>query len=114
MTACFAPTDLSALFDYLKDIPDAETFLTGYFGADRSRWPDFCGEYETNYDSFRLERVFMEGDKLLGRASNEDREGFVFRLIPVADDRFIRKDGMAELKFGDGCVVIDGVECRKK
>ena len=81
---------------------------------DRSRWPDFCGEYETSYDSFKLERVWMEGDKLFGKASNEDREGFVFRLIPVADDRFVRKAGMVELKFADGCVILDGVECKKK
>lgn len=81
---------------------------------DRSRWPDFCGEYELNYDSFKLERVWMEGDKLFGKASNEDREGFVFRLIPVADDRFVRKDGMVELKFADGCVILDGVGCKKK
>ena len=36
--SCFAPTDLPALFDYLKNVPDIESAMTAYFGPDKSQW----------------------------------------------------------------------------
>lgn len=34
VVSCFAPTDLPALFDYLKDLQDIEKTLIAYFGPD--------------------------------------------------------------------------------
>ena len=40
VTACFPPTDLPALFDYLKNAPEIRAVMAAYFGADESRWPE--------------------------------------------------------------------------
>ncbi len=40
VTACFAPTDLPALFEFLKDWPGIDQTMTAYFGADRAAWPE--------------------------------------------------------------------------
>ncbi len=37
--ACFAPTDLADLFEYLKDAPDIEQAKAAYFGPDKEQWP---------------------------------------------------------------------------
>ena len=36
--ACFAPTDLNALFEYLKDVPDIRAAMKAYFGPDEDAW----------------------------------------------------------------------------
>ncbi|MBQ8162714.1 MAG: alpha/beta hydrolase [Clostridia bacterium] len=38
VVACFAPTDLKALFTYLKDAPDMDNVMAAYFGQDRNQW----------------------------------------------------------------------------
>ena len=45
VAACFAPTDLPALFDYLKAVPDIEAGMAAYFGTDRSRWADVMARF---------------------------------------------------------------------
>ncbi|MBR3503995.1 MAG: alpha/beta hydrolase [Clostridia bacterium] len=40
VVACFAPTDLPALFEYLKNAPDINAVLAAYFGPDETRWPE--------------------------------------------------------------------------
>ena len=45
VTACFPPTDLSALFDYLKNAPEIHAVMAAYFGADESRWPEVMNAY---------------------------------------------------------------------
>ena len=47
VVACFAPTDLTALFTYLKDMPNGERTLTAYFGPDSARWPEAMRELST-------------------------------------------------------------------
>nr|SIP63220.1 Esterase/lipase [uncultured bacterium] len=40
VVSCFAPTDLPALFEHLKNAPDIRTVMAAYFGPDESRWPE--------------------------------------------------------------------------
>ena len=43
--ACFAPTDLKALFDHLKDWPGIREAMTGYFGPDDTVWDEVMRLY---------------------------------------------------------------------
>ena len=38
VVSCFAPTDLPALFAYLKDVPNMNAVMTAYFGQDSAKW----------------------------------------------------------------------------
>lgn len=40
VVSCFAPTDLTALFAYLRDLPNMRAALTAYFGPDETRWAE--------------------------------------------------------------------------
>ena len=40
VTACFAPTDLEALFSYHKNMSNGDRALTAYFGSDKTRWKE--------------------------------------------------------------------------
>lgn len=40
VVSCFAPTDLPALFEHLKDVPDISRTMTAYFGPDPEKWQD--------------------------------------------------------------------------
>jgi len=40
VVSCFAPTDLPALFDYLKDAPGIDAAKAAYFGADQEKQGD--------------------------------------------------------------------------
>ena len=53
VAACFAPTDLPALFDYLKNAPNIQAAMAGYFGPDPSRWQEVMERYSPVY---RVER----------------------------------------------------------
>ncbi len=52
VVACFAPTDLPALFEHLEDAPDIRAVKAAYFGADEARWP---GEMRRWSPVFRVE-----------------------------------------------------------
>ena len=45
VTACFAPTDLPALFETLKALPNIDQIMTAYFGTDRSAWDSVMKRY---------------------------------------------------------------------
>ena len=49
VVACFAPTNLVTLFEYLKDYPDATRILTAYFGPDAENWPERMRAYSPVY-----------------------------------------------------------------
>ena len=42
VVACFAPTDLPALFEHLKDAPDIRNVMTAYYGPDEAKWQDMA------------------------------------------------------------------------
>ncbi len=71
VTACFAPTDLPALFDYLTDLPDIDRSIAAYFGDDpagqreamRLYSPVYRVKDGVNYPPFLL--LHGTGDKLV-------------------------------------------------
>ena len=81
---------------------------------DKSKWEAFCGKYEHpgNAD-FIVDEVFLKDGELHARAIDDDGDELEFRLYPIGEDKFGRKGGMLELTFGDGCLMFDGLTCKK-
>ena len=81
---------------------------------DRSKWESFCGKYEhPENGGFIIDEIFMQDGELHANAVDEDGGSLTFRLYPIGENEFGRKRGMLDLKFGDGCLMFDGVTCRK-
>ena len=81
---------------------------------DRSKWESFCGKYEHPEDEdFIIDEIFMKDGELYADAVSEDYSEFTFRLYPIGENEFGRKGGMLDLKFGDGCLMFDGIICKK-
>ncbi len=87
---------------------------------DKSKWEDFCGRYEHPEGAdFILEEVFMQDGELWAKAilsgDDYDNQGEVsFRLYPIGENEFGRKGGMLKLKFGNGCLMMDDITCKKE
>lgn len=81
---------------------------------DKSKWPDFCGEYETLCKAFMLKKVWMQDGNLYGLANNEVRDDITFKFLPLGENLFGRADGSVRITFGDNCLVIDGITCKKQ
>ena len=81
---------------------------------DKSKWSDFCGTYEQLCEDFRLEKVWMQDGDLYGKACNDpEGEYFTFKLLPIGENVFGRANGGVKITFGDNCLVIDGIICKK-
>ena len=81
---------------------------------DKSRWESFCGKYEHPEDEdFIIDEVFMKDGELHAKAVDEDGDDFSFRLYPIGENEFGRKNGMIKLAFGDGCAIYSGLTCKK-
>ena len=81
---------------------------------DKSRWPDFCGEYEELVEAFMLKKVWVKDGDLYGLACNDPKEDyFAFKLLPIGENTFGRAKGNVRITFGDNCLVIDGITCKK-
>ena len=78
----------------------------------KRRRKSFCGKYEQNAEDFRIEEVYMEDEKLFVRVITEEGEK-VYELYPIGKNTFGRKGGFAKIEFGDNCLVIDGITCKK-
>ena len=72
----------------------------------------FCGKYEQNVEDFRIDEIFMEDETLFARVITEEGEK-VYELYPIGKKTFGRKGGFAKITFGDDCLVIDGITCKK-
>ncbi|MBQ5991620.1 MAG: GNAT family N-acetyltransferase [Clostridia bacterium] len=72
----------------------------------------FCGKYEQNVEDFRVDEIFMEDETLFARVITEEGEK-VYELYPIGKKTFGRKGGFAKIEFGDNCLVIDGITCKK-
>ena len=72
----------------------------------------FCGRYEQNDPDFRLDEVYMEDGTLYAKVADEEGEK-VYELYPIGKRTFGRKGGFAKIEFGDNCLVIDGITCKK-
>ena len=86
---------------------------------DKSKWESFCGKYEHPEDEgFVIDEVYEKDGDLWAKAiiddDDYDEQGeFSFRLYPLGENEFGRKGGFLNVKFGDGCLVMDGITCKK-
>ena len=78
----------------------------------KRRRKSFCGKYEQNAEDFRIEEVYMEDEKLFARVVTEEGEK-VYELYPIGKKTFGRKGGFAKIIFGENCLTIDGITCKK-
>lgn len=86
---------------------------------DKSKWESCCGKYEHPEDEgFVIDEVFRKDGELWAKAiiddDDYDEQGACsFRLYPLGENEFGRKGGMLRVKFGDGCLVMDDIICKK-
>jgi hypothetical protein len=86
---------------------------------DKSKWESFCGKYEHPEDEgFVIDEVFEKDGELWAKAiiddDDYDEQGdFSFRLYPLGENEFGRKGGFLKVEFGDGCLVMDDITCKK-
>ena len=81
---------------------------------DKSKWESFCSKYEHPEEAdFIIDEVFLKDGELHANALDEDGDPLSFRLYPIGENEFGRKGGMLKLKFGDGCLMMDDVTCKK-
>ena len=80
---------------------------------DKSKWESCCGKYEHPEDAdFIIDTVYMKDGELYAKAIDDDDE-LEFRLYPIGQNEFGRKEGMIRLTFDDGCVVYNDFTCKK-
>lgn len=75
-------------------------------------WKAYCGKYEQLVPDFRLEEVFLQDGDLYARVLSEDG-GFTCKLYPIGKKTFGRKGGLAKITFGENCLTLNGVTCKK-
>ena len=80
---------------------------------DKSKWESYCGKYEKNYEDFPLEELSLQDGELHARVVWDEDDVLECRLYPIGENKFGRKGGMVEITFGDGCLTIDNVTCKK-
>jgi CubicO group peptidase (beta-lactamase class C family) len=86
---------------------------------DKSKWESFCGKYEHPEDEgFVIDEVFEKDGELWAKAIIDDDDyyeqgDFSFRLYPIGENEFGRKGGFLKVEFGDGCLVMDDIICKK-
>ena len=78
----------------------------------RRGWKAYCGKYEQLIPDFPLEEVFMKDGDLYAKIGGEDG-GFTAKLYPIGKKTFGRKGGFAKIVFGDNCLTVDGITCKK-
>ena len=81
--------------------------------ADKADWDAFCGRYEQRIEGFPLEEVFLEDGKLYARIAGEEEGDSTYQLYPIGEKTFGRKGGFAKIVFGDGCLTVSGITCKK-
>ncbi len=81
---------------------------------DKSKWESFCGKYEHPEDAeFIIDEVILKDGELHANTIDEDGDEMTFRLYPIGENEFGRKGGMLDLKFSDGCLMMDGITCKR-
>ena len=80
--------------------------------SDTSVWEAFCGKYEQLNEDFRLEEIYMQDEKLYAKILGEDGE-YTSQLYPIGERTFGRKGGFVKIIFGENCLTVDGITCKK-
>ena len=64
------------------------------------------------FPGFPLEEVFMKDRDLYAKTGSADG-GFTGRLYPIGKKTFGRKGGFVKIAFGESCLTVDGITCKK-
>ena len=80
---------------------------------DKSKWESWCGKYEKLCENFPLEEISLRDGELYAHVVWDEDDVLDCRLYPLGENKFGRKGGMVSIEFGDGCLTIDGVTCKK-
>ncbi len=81
---------------------------------DTSKWESFCGKYEHPEESdFIVDEVFMKDGELWANAIADEGDDLTFRLYPTGENEFGRKRGYLKLTFDEGCLMFDGLTCKR-
>ena len=80
---------------------------------DKSKWESWCGKYEKLCENFPLEEISLRDGELYAHVVWDEDDVLDCRLYPLGENQFGRKGGMVSIEFGDGCLTIDGVTCKK-
>ena len=81
--------------------------------VDRTGWEGYCGKYEQLVEDFRLDEVFMDDEDLYIRVLDGEGGESVYQLYPIGEKTFGRKGGLLKVVFGEDCLTIDGITCKK-
>ena len=65
------------------------------------------------FDGLNGDEVFMRDGDLYAKAIDDDGGKPGFRLYPIGENEFGRKDGMLKLTFGKGCLMFVDYVCKK-
>ena len=79
----------------------------------RSRSMRTTGRSDSASAGFCVDEVFLEDVKLRAKFIDAERGTFTSQLYPIGKNTFGRKGGFAKLTFGDGCLTINDMTCRK-
>ena len=79
---------------------------------DKTEWSSYCGKYEQLSEDLRIEEIYMEDGDLYARILDEDGES-TNELYPIGDKIFGRKGGFTKIIFGENCMTVNGVTCKK-
>ena len=73
----------------------------------------FCGKYGHPDDAeICVDEVFMQDGKLYAKFFGGDGE-FTSQLYPIGKKTFGRKGGFAKIIFGENCLTVNGITCKK-
>ena len=81
--------------------------------ANKRGWKSWCGKYEPLVPDFPLEEVFMRDGKLYAKVAYKEDGDKTYQLYPIGKKTFGRKGGFAKIVFGENCLKIDGITCKK-
>ena len=72
-----------------------------------------CGKYGHPDDAeICVDEVFMQDGKLYAKFFGGDGE-FTSQLYPIGKKTFGRKGGFAKIIFGENCLTVNGITCKK-
>ena len=80
---------------------------------DKSAWESLCGKYERQDETRRIYTVTMRDDTLFVRFVDGEGRQRDFRLYPLPGGSFGIKEGDDEFKFGENCLMLGEIVCKK-
>ena len=81
--------------------------------AGKRSWKDWCGKYEPLAADLPVEEIFMRDGKLYAKIAYKEDGNAACQLYPIAKNTFGRKGGIAKIVFGENCLTVNGITCKK-